>query len=201
MRLIAVRRSVTARPLRLSDAEFEIRSRRAARAGSDPTTRTTCSTDDFGSDKTRLTRTAISGNEGRSTFPTDNSAARVRTKSNAAVDAVCGAVFVKFALTLTLRRSHAEIPARTQEIDRPRPFLRVVLHNSCFCSHPIGRVRRFCVARVAMGGTHASRGRPWMVAQGLRGAGQRSAMRLDPVDSARQRIDHPRLLNRCWTSP
>src|SRR5260370_39118116 len=118
-----------------------------------------------------MTRPAISGNEGRSTFPTDNSAARVRTKSNAAVDAVCGAVFVKFALTLTLPRSHAEIPARTQEIDRPRPFLRVVLHNSCFCSHPIGRVRRFCVARVAMGGTHASRGRPWMVAQGLRGAG------------------------------
>src|SRR5260370_26023798 len=103
-----------------------------------------------------MTRPAISGNEGRSTFPTDNSAARVRTKSNAAVDAVCGAVFVKFALTLTLRRCHAEIPARTQEIDRPRPFLRVVLHNSCFCSHPIGRVRRFFVARGAMGETHAS---------------------------------------------
>src|SRR5260221_5035377 len=146
MRLIAVRRSAKERPLRLSDGEFEIRSRRAARAGSDPTTRTTCSADDFGSDKAGLTRTAISGNEGRSTFPTDNSAARVRPKSNAAVDAVCGAVFVKFALTLTLRRSHAEIPARTQEIDRPRPFLRVALHNSCVCTHPIGRWRRFWCA-------------------------------------------------------
>src|ERR1700676_5152130 len=114
MRLIAVRRSVTGRPLRLSDAEFEIRNRRAASAGSDPTTRTTCSTDDFGSDKTRLTRTAISGNEGRSTLPTDNSAARVRTKSNAAVDGTCDGVFVKFALTLTLRRCHAEMPSRSK---------------------------------------------------------------------------------------
>src|ERR1700723_2103421 len=99
MRLIAVRRSVTVRPLRLSDAEFAIRSRRAANAGSDPTTRTTCSTDDFGSDKTRLTRIAISGNEGRSTLPRDNSAARVRTKSKAAVDWDCSGLFVKFALT------------------------------------------------------------------------------------------------------
>src|ERR1700732_1031946 len=115
MRLIAVRRSVTGRPLRLSDAEFEIRSRRAARAGSDPTTRTTCSTEDFGSDKTRLTRTAISGKEGRSTLPTDNSAARVRTKSNAAVDEACDGVFVKFALTLTLRPGHAEIPAQAMK--------------------------------------------------------------------------------------
>src|SRR5713101_4864181 len=101
MRLIAVRRSVTGRPLRLSDAEFEIRSSRAASAGSDPTTRTTCSTEDFWSDNTRLTRTAISGKEGRSTLPTDNSAARVRTKSNAAVDGAWNDVFVKFALTLT----------------------------------------------------------------------------------------------------
>src|ERR1700722_2963175 len=100
MRLIAVRRSVTGRPLRLSDAEFEIRSRRAARAGSDPTTRTTCSTDDFGSDRTRLTRTAISGNEGRSTLPPDNSAARVRTKSNATLDWACMDVVVKFGLTI-----------------------------------------------------------------------------------------------------
>jgi hypothetical protein len=81
MRLIAVRKSVTARPLRLSDAEFAIRSRRAASAGSDPTTRTTCSTDDLGSDKTLLTRTAISGKDGRSTLPRYNSAARERTKS------------------------------------------------------------------------------------------------------------------------
>src|SRR6266436_210206 len=100
MRLIAVRKSVTGRPLRLSDAEFEIRSRRAASAGSDPTTRTTCCTEDLGSDKTRLTRTAISGKEGRSTLPPDNSAAKVRTKSNAASDWACDGVFVKFAPSL-----------------------------------------------------------------------------------------------------
>src|SRR5882757_10062863 len=94
MRLIAVRRSVTGRPLRLSDAEFEIRSRRAASAGSDPTTRTTCSTEELESDNTRLTRTAISGKEGRSTLPPDNSVARVRTKSNAALDWACDGVFV-----------------------------------------------------------------------------------------------------------
>jgi hypothetical protein len=97
--LIAARRSVTVRPLRLSDAEFAIRSRRAANAGSDPTTRTTCSTDDFGSDKIRLTRIAISGNEGRSTLPDDSSVARVRTKSKAAADWDCSGVLVKFALT------------------------------------------------------------------------------------------------------
>src|SRR5258707_9786753 len=141
MRLIAVRRSVTARPLRLSDAEFAIRSRRAASAGSEPTTRTTCSTEDFGSDRTRLTRTAISGKEGRSTLPTDNSAARVRTKSNAAVDGACDDVLVKFALTLTRRRGHAEMPARNQKIDRQRPILRGVFHNSCSGSHPLGRGR------------------------------------------------------------
>src|ERR1700732_5558117 len=118
MRLIAVRRSVTGRPLRLSDAEFEIRSRRAARAGSDPSTRTTCSTEDFGSNKARLTRTAISGNEGRSTLPTDNSAARVRTKSNAAVDGACDGVFVKFALinTAPLSRRNAGPKQRNRPV-------------------------------------------------------------------------------------
>src|SRR5271155_1878359 len=118
MRLMAVRRSFTTLPLRLSDAEFEIRNSRAAKAGSDPTTRTTCSSEDFGSDKTRLTRTAISGKDGRSTLPFDNSPAKVRTKSKATWDCACSGVFVKFALTLTRRRGHAERPARTQEIDR-----------------------------------------------------------------------------------
>src|SRR5271168_4747605 len=89
MRLIAVRRSVTARPLRLIDAEFAMRSSRAARAGSDPTTRTTCSVEDLVSARTRLTLTAISGNDGRSTWPRDKSAARVRTKSNSACDVAC----------------------------------------------------------------------------------------------------------------
>src|ERR1700733_7424166 len=99
MRLIAARRSVTVRPLRLSDAEFAIRSKRAANAGSDPTTRTSCSIDDFGSDKTFLTRIAISGKEGRSTLPCDSSAARLRTKSKATADWDCSGVFVTFALT------------------------------------------------------------------------------------------------------
>src|ERR1700679_853593 len=99
MRLIAARRSVTVRPLRLIEAEFAIRSRRAANAGSDPTTRTTCSIEDFGSDKTFLTRIPISGNEGRSTLPRDSSAARLRTKSKATVDWDCSGVFVTFAFT------------------------------------------------------------------------------------------------------
>src|SRR6266851_3984924 len=141
MRLIAVRRSVTARPLRLSDAEFEIRSSRAASAGSDPTTRTTCSTEDFGSDKTRLTRTAISGKEGRSTLPTDNSAARVRTKSNAAVDGACDGVFVKIRAHINTTPRSRRNSGPSHEIDRLRPFLRVVFHNSCSCSEPIGRGR------------------------------------------------------------
>src|SRR6202166_4436760 len=105
MRLIAVRKSVTVLPLRLSDAEFAIRSRRAASAGSEPTTRTTCSTEEFASDRTRLTRMAISGNDGRSTLPPDNSAARVRTKSKATVDLPCNGVFVKFAPRLEVQRN------------------------------------------------------------------------------------------------
>src|SRR6202140_12898 len=117
MRLIAARRSVTARPLRLSDAEFAIRSRRAASAGSEPTTRTTCSTGDFGSDKTRLTRIAISGNEGRSKLPPDSSAARLRTKSNAAWDGFGKDVFVKFALTFT--RRHVTPNYRPKQWNRP----------------------------------------------------------------------------------
>src|ERR1700722_16690776 len=120
MRLIAVRRSFTGRPLRLSDAEFEIRSNRAASAGSDPTTRTTWSTEDFGSDKTRLTRTAISGKEGRSTLPPDNSAARVRTKSNATLDWACIDIFVKFGLTIGIApRGHAEKRRPGDLLNRP----------------------------------------------------------------------------------
>src|SRR5277367_5761044 len=115
MRLIAVRRSVTCRPLRLSDAEFDMRIRRAASAGSDPTTRTTCSTEDFGSDKTRLTRSAISGNDGRSTLPTDNSVASVRTKSNATSDWACIAVFVKFALTINDAGLHRSAGSKHKE--------------------------------------------------------------------------------------
>src|SRR5271154_2659193 len=112
MRLMAVRRAFTTLPLRLSDAEFEIRNSRAAKAGSDPTT---CSTEDFGSDKTRLTRSAISGNEGRSTLPTDNSVASVRTKSNATSDWACIAVFVKFALTVNDAGLHRSAGSKLKE--------------------------------------------------------------------------------------
>src|ERR1700681_2138375 len=113
---MAVRRSFRFRRLRLRDADVAIGSTRAARAGSDPTTRTTCSTDDFGSDKIRLTRTAISGKDGRSTLATDSSAARVRTKSNAALDWACD-VFVKLALTFH-GGGHAGSPGPNQR-DRP----------------------------------------------------------------------------------
>src|SRR5271167_1414593 len=89
MRLIAVRRSLMARPLGLTAAELAIRTSRAASAGSDPTTRQTCSVEDLVSSRTRLTLTAISGNDGRSTWPRDKSAARVRTKSNSACDVAC----------------------------------------------------------------------------------------------------------------
>ncbi len=75
IRLIAVRKSVTGLPLRLSEAELAMRMSRAERAGSEPTTRTTWSTEEFGSDKMRRTRTAISGKEGRSTLPADSSPA------------------------------------------------------------------------------------------------------------------------------
>src|ERR1700691_955722 len=96
MRLIAVRRSVTDLPLRLSDAELEILSKRAAKAGSEPTTRTTCSMEDFGSDRMRRTRTAISGNDGRSTLPPDSSPARDRMNSNATSERACGWMLKSF---------------------------------------------------------------------------------------------------------
>jgi hypothetical protein len=41
IRLMAVRKSPTCRPLRLREAEFEMRTSRAANAGSEPTTLTT----------------------------------------------------------------------------------------------------------------------------------------------------------------
>src|SRR5271166_5258087 len=94
IRLMAVRKSVTVRPLRLNDAELEIRSSRAASAGSEPTTRTTCSREEFGSDRMRRTRTAISGKEGRSTLPPDNSAANDLMKSKAAFEGVCNGMLV-----------------------------------------------------------------------------------------------------------
>ena len=43
----------------------------------------------FGSDRMRRTRTAISGNEGRSTLPPDNSPARTWMNSNATLEGVC----------------------------------------------------------------------------------------------------------------
>jgi hypothetical protein len=111
MRLMAVRRSVTARPLRLSEAELEIRSSRAASAGSDPTTRTTCSTEDFGSDKTRLTRTR--SRETRADPRCRRQLRRqVRTKSNATSDWACNAVFVKFALTVNDAGNAKAVPPR-----------------------------------------------------------------------------------------
>ena len=101
MRLIAVRSSTTGLPLRFSEAEFEIRIRRAANAGSEPTTRTTWSIADLGSDNTRRTRIAISGNEGRSTLPADSSAARVLTNSKAMFGWDWGWGLVTFELVVT----------------------------------------------------------------------------------------------------
>src|SRR5438552_14758487 len=86
MRLMAVRNSVICLPLRFSDAELAMRSIRADNDGSEPTTRTTCSTVDFESASTLRTRIAISGKDGKSTCPPDSSLARPRTKSNAATD-------------------------------------------------------------------------------------------------------------------
>src|ERR1700722_199552 len=89
MRLIAVRSSVTGRPLRLSDAEFAMRKRRAANAGSEPTILTTCSIEDFESASTFLMRIAISGNEGRSRRPLESSEAKLCTNPNATCDGDC----------------------------------------------------------------------------------------------------------------
>jgi hypothetical protein len=47
-------------------------------------------------------------------LPADNSVARVRTKSNATLGWACDGVLVRFALTLTRRRGHAE--------SRPEPM-------------------------------------------------------------------------------
>ena len=83
MRLTATRSVVTGLPLRFSEAEFDMRRILAPNAGSELTTRTTWSSVEFGSDSTRRTRTAISGNEGRSTRPAESSAASDRTNANA----------------------------------------------------------------------------------------------------------------------
>src|SRR5580698_11609619 len=109
IRLIAVRKSVTALPLRLSEAELAMRMSRAERAGSEPTTRTTWSTEEFGSERMRRTRTAISGKEGRSTLPADSSLASERMNANASCECSGGndvcAETVNFALA-EKRREH-----------------------------------------------------------------------------------------------
>jgi hypothetical protein len=84
IRATAVRRSVTVLPLKFSAAEFEICSRRAARAGSEPITRTTLSGVTLSSASTLRTRSAISGKLGRSTLPLDSSAANDCTNAKAA---------------------------------------------------------------------------------------------------------------------
>jgi hypothetical protein len=68
---------VTGLPLRFKEAEFAMRNRRAARAGSEPTILTTCSIEDFESPSTFLMRMAISGKDGRSRRPLDSSEARL----------------------------------------------------------------------------------------------------------------------------
>src|ERR1700677_3682782 len=123
MRLIAVRSSLITLPLRLSDAELAIRIRRAAKAGSDPTTRTTCSTEDLGSDRTRRTRTATSGNDGRSTFPPESSPAKARMKSNAVAYCIGAAVedFCNWALVKSHARSHGFSCHRVDRSFKCRP--------------------------------------------------------------------------------
>src|SRR5208283_1525395 len=113
---MAVRKSVTARPLRLNDAELEMRSSRAASAGSEPTTRTTCSREEFGSDRMRRTRTAISGNDGRSTLPPDNSAANDLMKSKATSEGVCNGMLVNSRSLVSLANRP---PLNTAAAPRP----------------------------------------------------------------------------------
>src|SRR5208282_1885365 len=98
MRLMAVRRSVIALPVVFSEAEFEMRIKRAAKAGSDPTTLTTFSSVEFGSERMRRTRTTTSGKDGKSTRPADNSAASERTNPKATSLADCGWVLLKLGL-------------------------------------------------------------------------------------------------------
>jgi hypothetical protein len=83
MREIAVRNSVIGLPLKLRAAEFPICMRRAASAGSEPTTRTTMSWATFSSESTLRTRRAMSGKLGKSTFPLESSDASDCTKANA----------------------------------------------------------------------------------------------------------------------
>ncbi len=83
MRFTAVRRSVTALPLKFRAAELASCSEPAASAGSEPTTRTTLSGVTVSSASTWRTRMAMSGKLGSSTLPVDSSAASAWTNANA----------------------------------------------------------------------------------------------------------------------
>src|SRR6185312_3140018 len=83
MRAMAVRISTMGLPVKLIAAELAICMRRAASAGSEPTTRTTFSCVTSSSASTCRTRSAMSGKLGRSTLPLDSSPASACTKANA----------------------------------------------------------------------------------------------------------------------
>src|SRR5580704_16655723 len=77
--------------------------RRAASAGSEPTTRMTCSCETSSSASTLRTRMAMSGKLGRSTLPLESSEANACTKANASASTVlfwawAAAVFIGLPL-------------------------------------------------------------------------------------------------------
>src|SRR3569833_237900 len=114
MRLMAVRSSVIALPVKLRAAELAICIRRAARAGPEPTTRLTWSWLTFSSANTLRTRRAMSGKLGRSTLPRESSEASARTKAKASVStadfgACAAAVFISIP-----RGSAASYPPSTR---------------------------------------------------------------------------------------
>ena len=84
-RATAMRRSAILRPEVLSAAEFAMLSSLLASTGSEPSTFTTVSLLTFSSASARCILRTMSGTDGRSTLPCDNSCASALTKPNTTV--------------------------------------------------------------------------------------------------------------------
>ncbi len=111
-RATAMRRSAILRPEQFSAAEFAMFMSLPASMGSEPTTRTTVSLETFSSDSVFCSLITMSGTDGSSTWPCDNSLASAFTKPNTTVFGNARVSTVDAASALT----HAPSACRSEEI-------------------------------------------------------------------------------------
>ena len=102
-RATAMRRSAILRPDEFNAAEFAMFMSLPASIGSEPTTRTTISFETLSSDSVFCSLSTMSGTEGNSTCPCDNSAASAFTNANTTVFGIARVSMVDVASAVLMR--------------------------------------------------------------------------------------------------